>query len=146
MTSDIARRLIGARKLASWHIDFADGSPRAYPFGRDAEGVILYTADGWMSAAIARAGRQPLSSETPRAAPDAEQLAAFQSYFHYAGPWRVEGDHVIHTVVTALNPGFVGTEQRRKVDFSADGILTLSANDTDARGRARHHALAWRGV
>ncbi len=144
MAATITQLLPGARTLVSWHIEFADGRPRAYPFGEDAEGLIVYTPDGWMSAAITHAKRKPLSAETPRGAPEGEQMTAFQTYFHYAGPWHVEGDEVIHQARIALNPNFTGTEQRRKVSFAADGTLTLSADDTDEKGRARHHVLVWR--
>jgi hypothetical protein len=45
----------------------------------------------------------------------------------------------------ALNPGFVGTQQVRNMDFSDDmQQLTLSASDTvPGTGVARHHRLVW---
>jgi hypothetical protein len=111
--------------------------------------MIMYTTDGHMNACIARAGRRPLSSESVRSAPEAERLAAFESYFQYAGPYRIRTEggrqQVVHTVTHALNPNFVGTQQVRHMDFTEDmQQLTLSASDTvPGTGVARHHRLVW---
>lgn len=132
--------LEGTWHLAGWEIE--TGGVVTHPFGPDATGLIHYTADGGMSACIARAGRPRWSTGNPRKAPDAERLAAFESYFHYAGTWRIEdregGPVVIHSVTHSLNPDFVGTEQVRHVDLHGDR-LTLSAQEGP-----RHHRLHWR--
>ncbi|RMH50333.1 MAG: hypothetical protein D6686_06415 [Alphaproteobacteria bacterium] len=131
--------LEGSWRLLSWEIR-QEGRSR-HPFGPDATGLLVYAADGGMSAVIARAGRAPLSAAVPRQAPAAERLAAFDSYFHYAGTWRTErrGDAivVIHRVTHSLNPALVGTEQLRHVDLDGDR-LTLRAEEGP-----RLHRLSW---
>lgn len=142
--------LLGTWHLVRWEIAYGDGRPASLPFGAEATGLILYTADGTMSACIARAGRARLSSDSMRSAPEAERLAAFESYFQYAGPYSVRGEpgrqQVVHRVSHALNPNFVGTEQIRDMRFADDGnTLTLSASDTvPGTDVARHHRLIWR--
>jgi hypothetical protein len=143
--------LLGTWQLARWEIAYGDGRPPTLPYGADATGLILYTADGWMSACIGRAGRPRLSSDSARSAPEAERLVAFESWFQYAGPYALRersgggGLEVVHQVTHALNPNFVGTEQVRNVDFDAEGTLTLSASDTvPGSAVARHHRLRWR--
>ena len=147
--------LVGTWHLVRWEITYGDGRPSTLPFGAEATGFILYTADGHMSACIARPGRRPLSSESVRSAPAPERLAAFESYFQYAGPYELRrgpalpsGLQVVHHVAMALNPNFVGTQQVRNVEFDAAGRLTLSASDTvPGCAVARHHRLTWqRGV
>jgi hypothetical protein len=142
--------LLGTWQLVRWDITYGDGRAPTLPYGEDATGLILYTADGHMSACIGRAGRPPLSSASVRSAPEAERLVAFESWFQYAGPYRLQrtaegGLQVVHTVTHALNPNFVGTEQVRHVAFDAQGTLTLSASD-QLPGAAvlRHHRLRWR--
>ncbi len=143
--------LCGSWRLVRWEIAYADGRARTLPYGADATGLIVYTADGWMSACIARAGRARLSSDSVRTAPEAERLAAFESYFQYAGPYTLRrgadlptGLQVVHRVEMALNPNFVGTEQVRDVAFDAQGVLTLSADDTvPGSAVVRHHRLIW---
>ncbi len=149
MSRPDASRLHGTWRLVRWEIAYDDGRPATLPFGPDATGLIQYTHDGGMSACIARAGRPRLSSDSVRSAPVAEQTAAFESYFQYAGTFEVrlhEGrEQVVHHVSHALNPNFVGTDQVRNMDFAADGTLTLSATDQVPGGQAlRHHRLIWR--
>lgn len=141
--------LLGTWFLVRWDITYGDGRAPSLPFGDQATGMIMYTTDGTMNACIARGARTPLSSESVRSAPVEERLAAFESYFQYAGPYalRTEGGRlqVVHTVTHALNPNFVGTQQVRNIDLDADGRqLTLSASDTvPGTGVARHHRLVW---
>lgn len=141
--------LLGTWHLVRWDITYGDNRLPTLPYGADANGIILYTGDGTMSACIARAGRARLSSDSVRKAPPAEQMAAFESYFQYAGPYSIRGtpgrQQVVHRVTHALNPNFVGTEQIRDIAFADDGSLTLSASDSVPGSTvARHHRLIWR--
>jgi hypothetical protein len=143
-------RLQGVWHLVHWEITYSDDRPTTHPFGPDATGLIQYTADGGMAANIARARRPHLSGESARSVPEAERLAAFESYFSYAGRyhtrWHAGRLQVVHQVTHALNPNFVGTEQVRDVTLSDDGTLTLSASDPlpGHPGILRHHRLLWR--
>lgn len=149
-TDDLAtirRRLLGGWTLHAWTITAGDGAAVQHPFGANPTGLIVYTDDGWMNASIARAGRAPLAAASPRQAPLAEQAEAFRSYFNYAGRYtlrRVDGaPHVVHAVAWSLNPGFVGSEQVRRVSFDGERDLVLSA-DESVGGGLRHHRLHWR--
>ena len=141
--------LLGTWHLVRWEIAYGDGRAATLPFGEQATGLISYTADGTMQACIARGDRQRLSSASMRSAPEAECLAAFESYFQYAGPYEIrrtagEKQQVVHHVTHSLNPNFVGTQQVRNMAFAADGGLTLSASDTvPGTDVARHHRLIW---
>ena len=135
------QRLVGAWQLERWEIAYGDGTA-SLPFGPDAAGLLLYTADGWMSASIMTAGRARLSRANPRAAPEAERAAAFDGYFSYCGRWRMDGESVQHDVTIALNPAFVGVPQVRAV-LLQDRTLTLSAEEAGPGG-IRVHRLRWR--
>lgn len=136
-----AADLVGAWAFHRWRITYEDGSVTE-PFGEGATGLLLYTADGAMSATIMACGRAPLSSGTPRAAPVAERAAAFDGYFSYAGRWRIARGLVEHIVTVALNPGLVGTSQWRHAELRGRR-LTLSVEEPTSRG-VRRHALEWR--
>ena len=141
--------LWGTWHLQRWEIAYSDGRPSTLPFGPNATGLIVYTGDGTMSACIARAARPPLSGQSTRSVPEAERLAAFESYFQYAGRYHTrlqEGRaQVVHQVSHALNPNFVGSEQVRNMDFGKGGTLTLSASDPlpGSTTVLRHHRLIW---
>lgn len=141
--------LLGTWHLVRWDITYADGREPSLPYGGQATGMIAYTADGFMSACIARGVRSKLSSASVRSAPVEERLAAFESYFQYAGPYEIsgakDGQQVTHHVTHSLNPNFCGTKQVRNMTFAADGGLTLSASDTvPGTDVARHHRLVWK--
>jgi len=148
MSLSSANPLLGTWHLCRWEITYGDGRPATLPFGPDAAGLILYTADGWMNACIARAERPRLSADSMRKLPTAEALSAFESWFSYAGRYALrtrEGrPQVVHRVTMSLNPNFVGSEQVRDMHFDADGRLTLSASDTlPGSNVARHHRPTW---
>jgi hypothetical protein len=112
---------LGTWHLLRWEIAYSDGRPSTLPFGPDAT----------------------------RSVPEAERLAAFESYFQYAGRfhtrWHEGRAQVVHQVSHALNPSFVGSEQVRNMDFGADSSLTLSASDPlpGSTTVLRHHRLIW---
>jgi hypothetical protein len=142
--------LLGSWQLVRWVITYGDSRPPSWPYGEHATGLIVYSADGFMSACIAAAGRPPLSSASVRSAPVAERISAFESYFQYAGRYELRqtpagGLQVVHRVSHALNPNFMGSEQVRQVSFDSAGVLTLSASDTVPNSAvARHHRLVWK--
>lgn len=135
------RTLGGAWKLRRWLVIQPDGT-RTEPFGAKAQGILLYTADGWMSATLMAADRRRLSTSNPRRAPDAERAAAFDSYFSYSGRWRLAGPRtVVHEVTVALNPATVGTLQWREARLIGRTLTLSAAEQTDAG--VREHRLTW---
>jgi len=142
--------LRGTWHLVRWEIAYSDERPNTLPFGPDAFGLIVYADDGYMSACIARAGRPPLSSQSARSIPKAEQADAFESYFHYAGRYHMRNHQgqaqVVHEVSCSLNPSFIGSQQVRNIEWDTDQRLTLSASDRLPGSTAviRHHRLIWR--
>jgi hypothetical protein len=137
-----ANELVGAWQLRRWQCTYEDGTTTE-PFGPDAEGLLLYSADGWMSACIMVPGRARLSTANPREAPELERAAAFDGYFSYCGRWRVLDDRVQHEVTIALNPGMVGTLQLRHARLEGSE-LTLSAEEPAPSGSRRHRLLWYR--
>lgn len=133
--------LLGAWHLESWTMD-VDGGDRHYPFGEAPTGLIVYTADGWMSAAIHRHARDLLPADIPFRRIAQDKLAdAYLTYFHYAGRFEIEGEYVLHHVTQSLNPNFVGSQQTRKVNLSGD-TLVLSG-DEEVGNALRRHSLTW---
>jgi Lipocalin-like domain len=73
---------------------------------------------------------------------NADQKAkAFDSYFHYAGPWRIEGEDVVHAVTMSLNPEMTSNDQRRRAQFRTNGELTLAPKEALKDGPMRRHIL-----
>ncbi len=135
--------LVGSWALESWAIAYSDRDDISFPYGENPQGLLLYTREGWMSAAICKEGRAPFpEGVSPRAMPAEQLAAAYGSYFHYAGHYHVSGGDVIHTVVQSLNPNFPGTEQLRHAELNGH-TLVLSGKDR-VGNTERLHSLVWR--
>lgn len=134
--------LNGTWQLESWTIGYSDRDDYTYPYGEDPQGLLLYTADGWMSASICRKDRALLPQDVSfRKLPDEVRAAAFASYFHYAGRYRVVEGDVIHYVTQSLNPNFPGSEQLRHAELDGQ-TLVLSGKDLVGE-TTRFHSLVW---
>jgi hypothetical protein len=118
-----AKDLLGTWRLESWSLVYDDGRPSEYPLGSDARGIILYTADGHVSATIMRTSG---SAES----------------FAYAGRYEVRDGAVFHSIEVATNPALVGVTSTRYIALDGDR-LTLSGPDFSA-GSGRTQKIAWR--
>ena len=54
---ELVRALIGAWQLVRWTIEYPPSGRVTQPFGADPEGLLVYTADGHMSAVMQRRNR-----------------------------------------------------------------------------------------
>ncbi len=138
MTRD---ELVGAWAYHGWRSTYEDGRVTE-PFGEGASGLLLYSADGYMSANIMAAGREPFAKLNPREASLRERASAFDAYFSYAGRWRLVRGTIVHEVTVALNPALVGSEQWRTPMLRGRRLI-LAADEPTPRG-VRRHELEWR--
>ncbi len=137
--------LVGTWRLVRFEVHRSGGQPPILPFGEGAEGLLIYGADGWMSAVLAHGEREELSTrrlESAGKAPDREKAAAFETYLSYAGRWRIDGDEVVHSVEHALVPNIEGTELRRAWQLDGDRLV-LSYQMVGRRGLPRRYELVW---
>lgn len=132
-----AEDLIGAWRLESWSLVYEDGRPPEFPLGQDAEGLIMYTADGHVAATLMRAGRS-----APAPATEADRAAAYADSFAYAGRYEVRDGTVFHAIEIATNPSLVGFRSTRHIQLDGEW-LTLSGPDFTP-GAARTQRIAWR--
>ena len=136
--------LVGSWRLVAMETRYADGRVR-YPYGREAVGYILYTAEGRMSATIMGGGRAPFGTEHGRGEGGAAKVAAFESYLSYAGRYTFAGDRVIHHVETALIPDWTGTDLVRLAALDGDRLI-LSTEPTTRGETTRTTVIIWERV
>jgi hypothetical protein len=137
--------LLGTWKLLSWTVFDSNGDTISEPFGSSPQGLLVYTDEGWMSAAICRSNRTLFPAGQSLRSVETGLLAqAYTSYFHYAGSFSVGEKSVTHSVAMSHNPNFVGTQQVRQFVFSQDG-LTLSGEEIFGEEK-RTHQLRWQRV
>lgn len=133
----LAASLVGAWRLERWELIYQDGRPPECPLGEDAVGLLMYTADGHVSAALARATRPALDAADP-----ASKAQAFDGFFGYAGRYIVREDAVVHQIALSTQPGLAGVNSLRHVRLEGDR-LTLSGPDFSA-GSPRTQRIVWR--
>lgn len=136
--------LIGTWRLVAMENRYADGRVR-YPYGREAQGYILYTAEGRMSATIMGSDRAPFGVEFGRGDGVSEKVAAFESYLSYAGRYTFRGDRVVHHVEAALIPDWVGTDLVRLAAFQGD-LLILRTEPSTRGETTRTTVITWQRV
>jgi len=123
--SDNSFEFVGAWKLASFHAQGPDGQT-VYPFGKDAQGRLIYEPSGRMAVQIMNLNRPQFSSADPLLTSEDEVRAAFGGYAAYYGTYSVnEGEGtIVHHIEAALIPNWVGTDQIRHFEYEGK-YLTL---------------------
>ena len=130
------KKFIGTWKLMTGvSKDETTGEVR-YPWGKNPVGRLSYEESGRMFAQLMNPGRRSVGGAANRgsaaaiatasAADMREMLTGFNAYF---GTFDVDevSRTVIHHVQSALIPSWVGSDQRRKYEFSrADELILLN--------------------
>lgn len=134
MENTLFKKLLGTWILVELIEIPVDGGATTHPMGKDAKGLIIYNADGYMSAQIMNINR-----ENPNQKLD---------YLAYSGPFHADDEKqmVAHTMYAALYPDWDGQTQNRKVLFK-DGFLHLeSEKPFTNNSRLVIHRLTWKRV
>jgi hypothetical protein len=134
--------LVGTWRLVSFAFRSADGR-FSYPFGEDALGYLIYTADGYMAASLMAADRPAFGSADTRGGTTEEKAAAWDTYVSYCGPYTLEDGRVVHHAELSLIPGLSGSDQMRSYALDGD-TLTISTPPMLQAGAARTSHLVFR--
>ncbi len=118
-TIPITLALIGVWSLRHCS-DVTAGMPHVHPFGLHPEGLLTYTADGYVSAVLMAPGRPNLSGNSLRDATPEEYTAAAKGFIGYSGTYQVNESLsvVTHYPIAAFAPNMVGSEQERVVEVA----------------------------
>ena len=122
-----AADFVGAWRLVSQEWRAPDGG-LAHPWGASPVGYLLYTPDGYVSAAVMR------EDHVSAPAPDSgsEEVDAL-SHVSYCGPYEVRGDRVVHHVRVSSYRSWVGTAQERRYVLADNRLTLISPPRTVAR-------------
>jgi hypothetical protein len=137
-----ADALLGAWVLTRWDYT-VDGEPRGFPLGEDAEGQIIYSPDGQMSAILMQAQRQPFGQPQFHQGTAEEREVAALTYISYGGTYELRGDVVVHHVAYALFPDWIGTDLVREVSWQDDELVLTALPETSRSGKTVVNRLFW---
>ncbi|WP_372517583.1 lipocalin-like domain-containing protein [Mycobacterium florentinum] len=117
--------VLGAWELVSFVAHNETTGEDRQPLGTTPRGLILYTADGHMSAQLAESD--------------------MSGYVAYGGRFSVDEETATlhHEVSVSMMPELLAKPQFRQVRVEGD-LLTLSATRTDETGVTTHSTLVWR--
>ena len=120
--------ILGTWELVSYIAQDNHGGPITYPLGADALGLIMYTADGYMSAQLMRRHRPAFDRPESDGGTPEQAAAAAAGYLAYSGPFEVDESAgvVHHEVRVSLLPNWLNGTQLRQSKLDGDH-LTLSA-------------------
>src|SRR5262245_23948129 len=135
-------RFVGAWRLVKSEQRDDNGNV-IHPFGDDAQGLLCYTADGYMSAAIMNPRRPSFQTRDLHAGTHQEKIQATNGYLHYAGRFEVRDDSVIHHVEVSLFPNYVGTQQQRFYRFFDENKLELRTRPFTTDGVQKTAYIVW---
>jgi Lipocalin-like domain len=121
--------LAGGWSLVDYRLIVNDNEKVIFPLGTDAQGYILYTPGGVMSANLAKPGAKPHGAQSPHDGTIEEKARSLGHTLSYAGTYTVEkrpepNKFIIrHQVTISSFPNWVGTAQTRLATLTGDRLV-----------------------
>lgn len=154
--TSIRSQLIGAWELVEYYTYDADNpSDKKFPFGPEAQGMIMYTSSGHMSAQLHRPGQpQFAAGDGITMGTDSEWAEVGRNALTYSGRFFVneiggsEGETILlHEMRYSNLPKLVGDVQRRLVEIKDESngrYLYLGVKQLVLGGEKRVFRLRWK--
>ncbi|MCY4671087.1 MAG: lipocalin-like domain-containing protein [Rhodococcus sp.] len=142
----VQEKLIGSWEMIDWVL--LEGTQRLDPpFGPvdQCGGLLIYSADGMMSATLSAENRQVFADSSLDGGTDEEKIRAYESIVSYSGRYSVDETTqvVTHHVQFASMPNFVGNGLERICIFESDNILKLDTPAMKVGGADRAGNILW---
>jgi hypothetical protein len=142
--TSITDAIIGTWSLQSF-TEYTETSGLIQPLGSNPKGLLIYTAEGIVSAQLMRSGREELSAGAWEKASSAQLAELAEGYIAYCGTFLVdeESRQVIHTPIVALVPNLLNHAQLRTYELDGQQ-LTLETERPGPEGVPIMTTLVWR--
>jgi Lipocalin-like domain len=116
------------------------------PFGSTPEGLLIYTADGLVSAQLMKQGRAPFHSPDWLHATSEEYQESASGYIAYSGTYEVDelNRTVTHLPFVALLPNLIHRPQLRAIDLQGNRLVLRTAGRPVPGGAEVTSRLEWR--
>lgn len=133
----------GTYRLVRCEVQWSDGTVE-FPYGEDAEGILVYTPGGYMTGHLMRQNVPRFRGGARRAQPE-EAQEAFLGYLGYFGTYEVDRATgiVTHHVLGSWHPNWVGTDQIRHFRIEGEQLV-IETPPVQSGGRSRVTRLVWR--
>jgi hypothetical protein len=122
---EVASDLIGTWKVTSFSVLFLDTNESVRSMGEHPTGYLQYSPGGHVVVFLAAEDRTPTASPAPT---DAEAARFYRTIIGaYAGTYSLEGDKVVHHVVSAWTPEWNGGDQIRYFEIAGKNLTIKTA-------------------
>lgn len=139
--------LVGAWSLVAYTTTSLDGTGVRFPMGVDARGLLVYTADGYMSVQISSADRAKYLADELHGGTKSERTDAAAGYLAYAGRFSTApGGIVTHVPDVSLFPDWKSRPILRRAVLHHDELTLGLIEPIMADGMPRTGLLTWRRV
>jgi Lipocalin-like domain len=142
----LREQLVGAWVLTSCVEREVETGVENHPLVESPLGLILYTADGYMSAQLQRREWRPLADGDLLRATPVEYAAAGSTYVAYSGRFFVDEDKrsLSHEMAVSFFPNWLGQRQVRLGEVDGE-TLRLSADGSQRiNGALKTATMTWR--
>ncbi len=109
--------------------------------GKQPQGRLTYTAEGYMHALMMPDGRAKFPSGDVFGT-DEELLAAGNHFVAYCGRFEIKGDTIFHHADLSFFPNWVGQAMERKAKLDGNR-LTLTSENQVRGGRKSTAVIVW---
>ena len=147
MTS-LKNELVGTWSLLSYIEVPIGGEDSLFPMGKAPYGVLMYSADGYMSVQIAKNDRLLYKSNDKLMATHEEMVSSLQGYMAFSGRYKVDNNNAIvsYIIKSSLYPNWKNQVQRRKIDFEGDILYLKSTEPILSNGAYVNSYMTWKRV
>jgi Lipocalin-like domain len=142
----LREQLVGAWALTGCVERDIETGVESHPLGERPLGLILYTADGYVSAQLQCRERRPFADgDLLRATPE-EYAAAGSSYIAYSGRFFVDEDKksLCHEMAVSFFPNWFGQRQVRLVEVNGETLRLSTDGPQRLNGALKTATLTWR--
>ena len=131
--------ITGTYGLYDWQGTRPDGSS-VFPYGPEARGQLMLSADGHMSMQLEKNKRPALGTDKYETLDSSQVLEAYKGFFSYYGSYSLVPDSsiVVFEITGSKQPDWVGRKLRRGYSILGD-TLVLSSPSTIGMD----HTLRW---
>jgi hypothetical protein len=136
--------LIGTWRLVSYTM-LVDGQ-RLDVLGPDPIGLLVYSADGFMSAVLTARGRPSAGARSLMDAESDAVLGSARQSIAYAGRFEVIGDEARHHVEASLLPDREGMTLLRRIRLEGSRLILSPTPETASVDPSAQSELVWERV
>jgi hypothetical protein len=145
MDAFLNERIIGIWKLVSWLYSDESGKT-GYFFGEHIMGIIMYTADGYVSTHLLKQDRPLFASDDLDGFTAIEAKQALSGYLGYYGKYYEEKPgELVHIIEGCSSPHWTNKQAIRYAEVK-DDILTLTTPSITTRNGSMVFHVNWKRV